>query len=76
MTFHDQGRGMTPAQIVNVGAYVQFDRKLHEQQGSGLGLTIVSRLAELHGGSFEVESTPGEYTLVTIKLPVQLLAVR
>jgi hypothetical protein len=31
---------MTAEQIRNVGAYMQFERKLYEQQGSGLGLVI------------------------------------
>ena len=65
----DQGRGMTPDQIANVGAYMQFERKMYEQQGSGLGLTIAKRLAELHGGSFTIQSTPGEGTTVTVVLP-------
>ncbi|MFO7322443.1 MAG: response regulator, partial [Chloroflexota bacterium] len=33
----DQGRGMTPEQINSIGAYMQFDRRFYEQQGSGLG---------------------------------------
>ena len=41
----DYGRGFSPEQIKNVGANLQFDRKLQEQQGSGLGLAIVRRLA-------------------------------
>ncbi|CAG0929188.1 partial Cyclic di-GMP phosphodiesterase, partial [Planctomycetaceae bacterium] len=40
-TVVDHGRGMTPQQIADIGAYMQFERKLHEQQGTGLGLTIV-----------------------------------
>lgn len=65
----DNGRGMTPEQIVSVGAYMQFGRKIHEQQGSGLGLTIARRLAELYGGHIEIRSTPGQYTTVLIGLP-------
>jgi len=41
----DHGRGMTAAQIADIGAYVQFERKVHEQQGSGLGLAMARRLA-------------------------------
>lgn len=64
------GHGMTGEQIEAVGAYLQFDRWLYEQQGMGLGLAISRRLTELVGGSFHIESTPGENTTVLIRLPL------
>ena len=30
-------RGMTPDQWESLGAYMQFDRRIYEQQGAGLG---------------------------------------
>ena len=65
----DHGRGMTPEQISSIGAYVQFERKIYEQQGSGLGLTISKRLVELHKGLFSINSHQGEYTSITVELP-------
>ncbi len=65
----DRGRGMTSEQIQNVGGYMQFERKIHEQQGSGLGLIIAKRLTELHGGILSIESTLGKGTTVVVKLP-------
>jgi two-component system cell cycle sensor histidine kinase PleC len=38
-------------------------------QGAGLGLTLVRSLAELHGGTVKIESTPGFGTTVTVTLP-------
>ncbi|MEM9469045.1 MAG: PAS domain-containing sensor histidine kinase [Pseudomonadota bacterium] len=40
-----------------------------EHDGSGLGLAITKELAEAHGGSLDIESTLGEGTTVSIKLP-------
>jgi signal transduction histidine kinase len=37
--------------------------------GTGLGMAIVRRIVEDHGGAIDVESRPGEGTTVTILLP-------
>ncbi len=66
----DQGRGFSTDHITRVGAYMQFERKLHEQQGLGLGLTIAKRLTELHGGTLAIESERGRITTVVVKLPL------
>ncbi|MGE5658525.1 MAG: response regulator [Actinomycetota bacterium] len=70
MTVSNEGRGMTPEQIARIGAHMQFERKLYEQQGSGLGLIIVKRLAELHGGGLAIESVPDEKITVSVSLPL------
>jgi signal transduction histidine kinase len=67
----DQGRGMTADQINSIGAYMQFDRRIYEQQGAGLGLIISKRLTELHNGQFRVESRLGQGTTVTVHLPIR-----
>ncbi|HBB30961.1 MAG TPA: hybrid sensor histidine kinase/response regulator [Cyanobacteria bacterium UBA8803] len=69
LSVSDRGRGMTAEQIANLGAYMQFERKLYEQQGSGLGLAIAKRLAELHGGELRIESSPNQQTIVRVVLP-------
>ena len=42
-------------------------------EGTGLGLPISRALAELHGGSLEIESEPGLGTTVTVRLPSERL---
>ncbi|MEG4227086.1 response regulator [Microcoleus sp. N9_B2] len=70
LSVKDQGRGMTTDQIAQLEAYRQFDRKLYQQAGLGLGLAIVQRLVELHGGEFKIESLPQQETIVCVSLPV------
>ncbi len=70
----DQGRGMTSEQVQKMGAYLQFERKLYEQQGSGMGLSIVKRLVELHKGKLVIESEPNQQTSVRVELPTQTLS--
>lgn len=65
----DQGRGFSTEHIAKVGAYMQFDRKIQEQQGQGLGLVIAKRLAELHGGALSIQSERGGATTVAVKFP-------
>jgi two-component system sensor histidine kinase/response regulator len=69
LTISDAGRGFSTEQIRRVGAYMQFDRKIQEQQGLGLGLTIARRLVELHGGSLAIQSRKTEGTTVTARFP-------
>lgn len=41
-----------------------------DRPGTGLGLVIVKRCVELHGGTIEINSQPGEGTEVTLRLPI------
>ncbi len=69
MSISDRGRGFSTEQIQDVGAYMQFDRKMQEQQGLGLGLTITQRLTQLHGGTLTIQSEKGTGTTAILKLP-------
>jgi signal transduction histidine kinase/ActR/RegA family two-component response regulator len=56
--------------------FVQGDQSLDRAQGGlGIGLTVVKRMVELHGGRIEVRSDgPGRGSEFTIMLPVGVLA--
>lgn len=69
LSVQDFGRGMTLEQINHVGAYMQFERKLYEQQGSGLGLSLAKRLVELHGGKLLLKSKVDQGTVVQVIFP-------
>ena len=38
-------------------------------EGFGLGLSLVHSLTEEHGGTLEIDSTPGKGTAVTVRFP-------
>jgi signal transduction histidine kinase len=61
---------MTPEQIHHMGAYMQFERRLFEQQGIGLGFSIAKSLVHLHAGHINVTSTPGVETSVQVTFPI------
>jgi signal transduction histidine kinase len=69
LSVSDQGRGMSSEQVSRIGAYMQFDREYHEQQGQGLGLEIAKRIIELHDGNFSVQSQPNVGTTIQVYLP-------
>jgi signal transduction histidine kinase len=72
LTIKDFGHGMTSEQMTKIGAYVQFDRRIYEQQGSGLGLVIVKRLLQIYGGVLEFDSVANEYTIAKVQIPLNI----
>jgi len=51
-------------------AYRVADARSRRPKGSGIGLAIVKRVIEQHGGKIEVRSQPGEGTTFTFDLPI------
>jgi signal transduction histidine kinase len=70
MSVTDYGRGLRPEQIKTIGAYMQFDRLIYEQQGAGMGLAVAKGLCEMYLGHMHISSTVGVFTTVTVHLPV------
>jgi len=69
----DKGIGMAPEDIPRaLEPFRQVDGALtRNYEGTGLGLPLARRLAELHNGTLTIESTPGEGTSVFIDLPLE-----
>lgn len=70
-TVWDTGIGIAPENIEYLfQPFVQLDSKLSRQyEGTGLGLALVARLAEMHGGGVSVESELGRGSRFTVSLP-------
>jgi len=66
----DAGRGMTEAEARAIGAFRQFGRASFEQQGAGLGLTVVRQIAEFSGGRFGLVEPHGAGTRVRLEWPL------
>ena len=69
----DTGIGIAAADQARLfQPFMQIDGSLAKQfQGTGLGLAMVKRLAELHGGSATLDSTPGSGSTFTVLLPLR-----
>ncbi|MEW5815340.1 MAG: HAMP domain-containing sensor histidine kinase, partial [Spirochaetota bacterium] len=66
LTIADDGKGIPPEILAKLGKKGETHGKAG---GSGLGLFHARTMAESWGGSLTISSTPGEGTVVAIKLP-------
>ena len=67
----DTGVGVSADDLARLGRpFEQAGGVEQRAQGTGLGLSLVRSLAELHQGMLAIDSTPGEGTAVTVRLPV------
>ncbi len=69
LTVRDQGIGIDPADQRQI--FERFERAVSSRNygGLGLGLYIVKRIVEAHGGTIRVESAPGEGAAFFVDLP-------
>ncbi|OLP18873.1 hypothetical protein BST81_08120 [Leptolyngbya sp. 'hensonii'] len=67
----DTGIGISAADQTKLfQPFVQLDSSLNRQyEGTGLGLTLVKQIVELHGGSVSLTSTLGQGSCFTVRLP-------
>ncbi len=72
-TCSDTGIGIAEDDLVTL--FDEFDRSsnpvAHRVPGTGIGLAIVRRIVDRHGGAIGVESTPGEGSTFRVSLPLR-----
>jgi signal transduction histidine kinase len=68
----DKGPGIDTADLPHIfdAFYRGRDAKDRQIHGNGLGLSLVKRIAEAHGGRVSVKSSPGAGATFTLHLPV------
>jgi len=69
-TIRDQGIGIPEADQQWLFSAFHRGQNVADRPGTGLGLVIVKRCVDLHGGTIKLDSKSGEGTVVTVRLPV------
>jgi PAS domain S-box-containing protein len=70
VSVEDQGVGMTTEQLDRIfDKFYRVDASNTAIEGTGLGMTIVKHIIEMHGGEIWVESSLGKGTTVRFKIP-------
>ena len=71
----DRGIGMKPEQVARVCERFYRADSSGKIPGTGLGMSIVSEILNLHGGRVAIASTPGAGTEVTLWIPAASAAM-
>ena len=70
LTVSDNGKGIPPEEIEKITEpfYMVDKSRARRQNGAGLGLSLCSEIARLHGSELEIQSEPGQDTRISIRL--------
>ena len=71
VSISDQGIGMTPEQISRVFERFYRADTSGKVPGTGLGMSIVKEIIDIHQGMVDIQSSLGHGTTVTIWVPIQ-----
>lgn len=69
-TVRDKGIGISPEDQKRLFEVFTRGNNVGERPGTGLGLVIVKRCVELHGGTIQLDSALGSGTVLTVRLPM------
>ncbi len=68
----DEGRGIADADLPYIREELYRGENARDVTGSGLGLPLVQRIIDLHGGALDVRSRATVGTVFTVRLPLKL----
>ena len=68
ISVYDNGCGISPEEQAKI--FRPFYQTAENKPGTGIGLSLVKSIAELHGGIISVRSEPGKYSIFTATLPI------
>jgi cell cycle sensor histidine kinase DivJ len=72
----DHGAGMSAEDLALVATPFEQGANARGRAGTGLGLAMVKKLVEMHGGSVAIKTALGEGTQVTVILPTGIIAMK
>lgn len=72
VSIRDFGRGISKEHLKEVTEpfYMEDKSRSRSQGGAGLGLALCKKIIDVHGGTLDIESTPGKGTTVYVTLPL------
>ena len=76
LTIRNEGVGMTESEINKIGGFTQFNRDKMEQQGIGLGLSIVKLMVNKYSGKIKFTSKKDEFFEVQISFPINNISTK
>lgn len=69
LSFHDQGIGIAPEDIPNILEPFYRAANAQNKKGHGIGLSLISKIVNLHHGSIQIDSKLGTGTVFEVILP-------
>lgn len=71
LRFINSGRGIEPSDLNRIFEPFYRNKAFQQIKGSGIGLSLVNRITQLHKGTIKVDSIPGHMTEFQLKLPIK-----
>jgi len=62
---------MSLTEISDTAPFRQFNRKIEQQEGNGLGLELIKRILLSFHGEMKIESEKEAFTKITVIIPLE-----